>query len=76
MKKIVTIHYTISKEEIKSIKKQIRDKGENTATLAKKMGVTRSYLWQAIAGHKRLTERIVNFLRDEGIKLEVENDDD
>lgn len=72
MKKIVTIHYILSNEEIKSVKKQMIDKGVNTAMLAHKMGVTRSYLWQAIAGYKRLTERIVDFLRKEGIELEVE----
>lgn len=72
MKKNVTVHYILSDEEIKSVKKQMIDKGVNTAMLAHKMGVTRSYLWQAIAGYKRLTERIVNFLREEGIELEVE----
>lgn len=74
MEKVVVKYYKISKEERKSIKKQMIDKEVNTAELARKMGVTRSYLWQAIAGYKRLTERIVNFLRDEGITLDVEND--
>ncbi len=74
MKKIVTIHYILSNEEIKSVKKQMIDKGVNTAMLAHKMGVTRSYLWQAIAGYKRLTDKILEFLRKEGIVLEEDKE--
>jgi hypothetical protein len=38
------------------------------------MGVTRSYLWQAIAGYKRLTDKILEFLRKEGIVLEEDKE--
>lgn len=69
MKKIVKTYFVLDENDKKSIKKQMIDLNLTSALLAKNIGVSNAYMSSILNGQRRVTERIVEQLRKQGISI-------
>lgn len=71
MKKIVKTYFVLDENDKKAIKKQMIDLNLTSALLAKNIGVSNAYISSILNGQRRVTERIVEQLRKQGISITI-----
>lgn len=71
MKKIVKTYFILDENDKKAIKKQMIDLNLTSALLAKNIAVSNAYISSILNGQRRVTERIVEQLRKQGISITI-----
>lgn len=71
MKAITKTYYILDEKDKKQIKKQMIDLDLTSALLAKNIGVSNAYISAILNGQRRVTERIVEQLRKQGISITI-----
>lgn len=71
MKVITKTYYILDEKDKKQIKKQMIDLNLTSALLAKNIGVSNAYISSILNGQRRVTERIVEQLRKQGISITI-----
>ena len=69
MKKIVKTYFVLDENDKKAIKKQMIDLNLTSALLAKNIGVSNAYISSILNGQRRITERIIEQLKSQGVYL-------
>lgn len=71
MKKIVKTYFVLDENDKKAIKKQMIDLNLTSALLARNLGVSNAYISSILNGQRRVTEKIVNQLSEQGIFINM-----
>ena len=71
MKKIVKTYFVLDENDKKAIKKQMIDLNLTSALLAKNIGISEAYMSSILNGQRRVTERIVEQLKEQGIFINI-----
>lgn len=71
MKKIVKTYFVLDENDKKAIKKQMIDLNLTSTLLAKNIGVSNAYISSILNGQRRVTEKIVNQLSEQGIFINM-----
>lgn len=71
MKKIVKTYFVLDENDKKAIKKQMIDINLSSTLLARNLGVSNAYISSLLNGQRRVTERIVEQLRKQGISITI-----
>lgn len=71
MKKIVKTYFVLDENDKKAIKKQMIDLNLTSTLLAKNIGVSNAYISSILNGQRRVTERIVEQLKEQGIFINI-----
>ena len=71
MKKIVKTYFVLDENDKKAIKKQMIDLNLTSALLAKNIGISNAYISSILNGQRRVTEKIVNQLSEQGIFINM-----
>lgn len=72
MEKIITIHYIFDKEELKSLKSQMRKLGYSYRSLSKKICLCPSYISDLFNGYRYFDDRKLNLFKNLGFVFSEE----